>query len=134
MSSQSDLFGQPVGGYINTGRPMMKIPGNEILERWCGKVLELIRANPELIEGDTTGRVDENIFIAVAWETVFKDLVAPERKKAFEDAMRKVPTQETLGRARRFLQERDYIRLSSKAVKSGEQFRARISGAMGGND
>lgn len=133
-NNNTDLFGAPIGGFINYSRPMLHIKDNPILEKWCAKLLDLIRSNPELIDGDTIGRVDENIFIAVAWETVFKDLVAPERKKAFEDAMRKVPTQETLGRARRFLQERDYIRLSSKAVKSGEQFRARISGAMGGND
>jgi hypothetical protein len=127
---QSDLFGQPAGGYINTSRPMMKIPGNEILERWCGKLLDMIRERPELLDGDTVGEVDENIFIAVAWETVFKDVVAPERRKIFEDAMRKVPPQEILGRARRELQARDYIRLSSRAVKSGEQFRSRIAGAM----
>jgi hypothetical protein len=128
--SNTDLFGQPAGGYINTSRPMMKIPGNEVLERWCGKLLEMIRQQPELLDGDTVGTVDENIYIAVAWETVFKDLVAPERKKQFENAMRKVPPQEILGRARRELQARDYIRLSSRAVKSGEMFRAKISGAM----
>jgi len=130
MSTPTDLFGQPIGGYVNTSRPMMHIKGNETLERWCGKLLELIRANPEVLNGDTVGEVDENIFIAMAWEMVFKELVAAERKQVFEAAMRKVPPQELLGRARRELQSRDYIRLSSKAVKSGEQFRARISGAM----
>ncbi len=128
--TKTDLFGQRTGGYVSTNRTSVSIPGNEILERVCNRLLVTLKTNPELLDGDTIGEVDTHIFIAVAWETAFKDLVTPERKHIFESAMAKVPSQELLGRARRELQSRDYIRLSSKAVKSGEYFRQRIAGAM----
>lgn len=130
MTTQHDLFGQPAQ-YVNESRPMMKIPGNETLEKACTLLLGLIRETPELIDGDTIAEVDRKIYAEVLWNACFKDIVAQDKKWMFTKAMMKAPDAELYSRARRELQSRDYIRLSSKAVKSGEQFRARISGAMG---
>lgn len=126
---KTDMFGNVTGGQLAHDVPV-RIPDNPVLERACNRLLDMIRKNPSLIDGDSMGQIDRRLYAEVAWEDRFAKLVAPERKDTFIQAMMGLPEPEVFTRARRELLSRDRIRVSSKAVKSGEQHRARIAGAM----
>lgn len=126
---KTDMFGNVTGGQLAHDLPV-HIPDNPVLERACNRLLGMIRKDPSLIDGDSMGQIDRRLYAEVAWEDRFAKLVAAERKQVFIDAMVSLPDAEVLTRARRELLSRDRIRVSSKAVKSGEQHRARIAGAM----
>ncbi len=122
MENQTDLFGEE--------REQVKIKDNAVLERACNRVLGMVKQNPHLLDGDSMKEVDNRIYAEVLFETCFKDLIKPEKRQIFIDAMLKAPDAEVYSRARRELLTRDLIRVSSKAVQSGERFRAKIAGAM----
>lgn len=133
MTTQHDLFGAPTGSFVSS-RDVPKIPGNETLERACVRLLGIIRENPALIDGDSIRTVDSQLYAELLWRDCFEKIVSPDKKAMFFNAMKKAPEPELFTRARRELQQRDLIRLSSAAIKRGEMFRNKISGAMGGND
>jgi len=129
---QQDIFGQPAGGYVSSNIPAIKIQDNQILEKACNRLLSMVRADSSLLDGDTMGEIDRRLFAEIAWEDRFAKLVAPERKGIFIKAMMGLGEPEVYTRARRELLRRDIIRVSAKAIRSGEQFRSRIAGAMRG--
>jgi hypothetical protein len=122
MINQTDLFGEE--------REVVKIKDNGVLEKACNRLLQMTKYDPELLNGNTMGEIDRRIFAEILWEDCFQNLIKPERKQIFIDAMLKAPEQDVYTRARRELLSRDLIRVSSEAIKSGERYRARIAGAM----
>ncbi len=122
MQTQTDLFGEE--------RQMVQIKDNMVLERACNRLLELSKQQPELLDGDTMGEIDRKIFAELLWQDCFQSLIKPERKYIFIEAMMKAPEWDIYSRARRELLSRDLIRVSKKAIASGERFRARIAEAM----
>ena len=121
MTDQPDFFG---------GVHTVQIKDNAVLERACNRLLNMIKDNPSLLDGDTVGTVDRRIYAELLWEDCFKTLIAQEKKSVFINAMLKAPEGEVYSRARRELQNRDLIRLSANAIRSSENFRNRIAGAM----
>lgn len=120
MSQQNDLFGEL----------HVRIKDNSVLEKAANRILLMVQRDPTLLDGDTIGAVDRRIFAEVIWEDVFQNLISPDKKSVFIKAILQCPESDVFTRARRFLQNSDKIRLSAKAVQSGERFRAKISSAM----
>jgi len=129
----SDLFGHPTGGYI-VRDTTVTIRGNPTLERACNRLLAMIRADKTIIDGTSMAIIDKKIFAELVWQDCFQSLISADKKPVFLAAMLRAPEQDVFTRARRELLSRDIIRVSSKAVKSGEQYRNRISRAMGGGE
>ncbi len=122
MDNQRDLFGAE--------HSEIRIKDNAILERACNRLLDMIRRNPELLDGDSMGEIDHRVFAEILWEDGFQNLISHSKKQIFIDAVMKVQESDIFTRARRELLSRDLIRVSSKAIQSGERFRVRIAGAM----
>ena len=118
--TQTDLFDEP----------HIQIPGNEVLAKACNRLLLMYQQNQNLFDGDTMGEIDRKIFAEILWEDGVQTLVPADKKPEFIKIVGKCPEADVLTRARRFLQEKDMIRLSLKAVKSAEQFRSRIAGSV----
>ena len=112
------------------GNPRISIKDNAVLENACNRLLLMVKNNPELLDGDTMGEIDRKLYAEILWQDCFAKLISPEKKRVFIDAMIKAPEGDIFTRARRELLSRDLIRVSTKAVQSGERFRARISSAM----
>ena len=128
---RTDLFGNDVGGGLKTEDvPAIRIRDNPVLERACNRLLGLIRKDSSLLDGDSMATIDGQLFAEVVWVDCFHKLISEDKKGIFIAAMRKAPSQEVYSRARRELLSRDLIRVSSKAIKSGEHFRAKIAEAM----
>lgn len=121
---QHDLFNEP------HEFPSVQIKDNQILERACNRVLIMTKNDPHLLDGDSMGEIDHRLYAEILWQDCFQNLIAPQRKHVFIAVMLRSPDAEVYTRARRELLSRDLIRVSSKAVQSGERFRAKITGAM----
>lgn len=106
------------------------IAGNEVLQKACNRLLEMIDRDPSLLDGNSMAEVDRKLYAETLWEDGIHRLLSIDKKPAFIDIVIKTQDSEVTSRARRWLLEHDYIRLSSQVVKKAEQFRARISGAM----
>ncbi len=90
----------------------------------------MVQNNPELLDGDSMGEIDRRLYAEILWQDGFQNLISLDRKEIFIKAVMKVQESDVFSRARRELLSRDLIRVSSKAIQSGERFRARIAGAM----
>lgn len=130
LMAKTDLFGDNVGGGLKRPDAIVRISGNEILERACNRIISLVKADDTLLDGSDMATIDSQIFAEVVWLDCFQKLISPEKKDTFIQAMRKAPSQEVYSRARRELLSRDIVRVSARAIRSSEQFRARISGSM----
>lgn len=112
------------------GNPHISIKDNQVLEAACNRILAMAKENPELLNGDTMRQVDRQLYAEILWRDCFATLISPERKQVFINTMLKAPEADIYTRARRELLSRDLIRVSAKAIRDAEQFRARISSAM----
>lgn len=127
---RTDLFGDNVGGGLKRPDAVVRIRDNEILERACNRIIAMVRADDTLLDGSDMATIDAQIFAEVVWADCFQKLITAEKKDVFIQAMRRAPSQEVYSRARRELLSRDIVRVSAKAIRSSEQHRARIAGAM----
>lgn len=122
---QSDMFGEP----------RIQIPGNPLLEGLCNHLLRLIERDPELLTGDKVGIIDRKLVLAVWMEEGLNQILTGEQMEAFmEWAMdpKKCPDPEAISRARRYIVERDIVRLPKKAIENAEMHRQRISRSVKG--
>ena len=117
---QNDLFGEP----------RVTIKDNTVLENACNRLLRMVQRDPTLLDGSSMAEIDRRIYGECLWEDGVCNLLSSDKKAEFLKIVSKTQDSEVLSRARRHLLSEDLIRVSSAAIKSGEQFRARISGAM----
>ena len=119
------------------GEDALMIQDNPTLQRVAMRILELSKHYPEMFDGQTIGEVDRNIRQIVWLESGLYSVLTldsfNDRLKAFEkwhaDNTQCVDT-ELLSRARRYLVEHDYIRLSASAIRSGERHKQRLTRAF----
>ncbi len=109
--------------------PVVRLEDNKLLEGVANHILELVKRYPNLIEGKTVGEIDRKLKIAFWLETIKPVIHSGSIDRFIEWA--KNPKQcidtETIGRARRFLLERDLIRLPSSVILDAERHRQRIA-------
>lgn len=120
MTTQTDLF----------GKQRVHIEGNPKLEGIANRILELIGQNPALLEGDKVGIIDRKITLALWYSEGLGRFIPEDRREAFADwfsDLRNCPDEEAISRARRYLVERDLIRLPQKAILNAEIQRRNIS-------
>ena len=120
---QQAMFRQPE-------QPAVRIMGNAVLERACNRLLGMIERNPLLLNGQSMADIDRRLYAECLWEDGMHRIIPSDKKEDFVNIVVKTQDSEVFSRARRYLLEHDLARVSAAAVKSGEQFRARISGAM----
>jgi len=110
------------------GERHIKIEGNPLLEGIANHILDLVQRNPELLNGKKIGDIDKNITLALWYDEGFGRFVPEDKRGEFEKwFMEHCPDEEAISRARRYLAERDFIRLPQSAVQTAERHRQRIS-------
>ena len=124
MTKQTDLFGDRD----------VRIPDNPSLEWMARLILRLTDAEKTLLDGNRMGDVDRQIRMAVWMEKGLADILTPDQVKAFTewalDSKRCVDP-ELIRRARAWLIQHDYIRVSGAAMKSATQQGTRLAGSFG---
>lgn len=110
--------------------PHIQIKDNAVLEKAANRLLLMIQRNPELLDGDSMGEIDRRLYAEILWEDGIQHLIPSDKKADFIKVVTKTQESDVYTRARRFLAEKDLIRLPSKVIQSAERFRARISSAM----
>ena len=93
--AKTDLFGHTTSGIIRD-IPHVRVADNPVLERACNALLEMVRADESLLDGDSMRVIDQKLYAELAWQTVFSKLIAPERKQTFITAMCSLPEPEVL--------------------------------------
>ena len=109
---------------------VVKIPGNPKLEGIANRILELVARDPNLLEGDKVGVIDRKITLALWYDEGLAQYIPEDKREAFAtwfSDLRNCPDEEAISRARRYLAERDLIRLPQKAILNAEGHRQRIS-------
>jgi len=109
---------------------VIKIPGNPKLEGIANRILELVQQNHDLLEGDKVGEIDRKITLALWYSEGLGRFIPEDKREAFAEwfsDLRNCPDEEAISRARRYLAERDLIRLPQKAILNAETQRQRIS-------
>ena len=109
---------------------VIKIPGNPKLEGIANRILELVGQNPTLLEGDKVGVIDRKITMALWYAEGLGQYIPEDKREAFAEwfcDLRNCPDEEAISRARRYLAERDLIRLPQKAILNAEKQRQNIS-------
>lgn len=109
---------------------VIKIPGNPKLEGIANRILELVARDPNLLEGDKVGIIDRKITLALWYDEGLGQYIPEDKREAFADwfsDLRNCPDEEAISRARRYLAERDLIRLPQKAILNAEKQRQNIS-------
>jgi|SRR5450759_4810989 len=98
------------------------IKDNPTLARVATHLLALIERDKTLLDGDDRGMIDKKCVLAY-W---ISDGLNGENFKEFLTS-EKMVSGDTITRAVRYLASEDFIRLSSKAVKDGQNQAARLS-------
>lgn len=109
---------------------VIKIPGNPKLEGIANRILELVARAPNLLEGDKVGIIDRKITLALWYDEGLGQYIPEDKREAFAgwfSDLRNCPDEEAISRARRYLAERDLIRLPQKAILNAEKQRQNIS-------
>ncbi len=115
------------------GETRVHIPDNPTLERECNHILELVARQPELLNGTKMGEIDRKLLLAVWRDNGVREIIQRADWLLFEAwAMnpKLCVDPEIVGRARRWLAEKDYIRLPQAAVQNAEQQRQRIGRSL----
>lgn len=120
MKPQTDFFGEV----------HISIPDNKVLENAANRLLTMYQANPNLFDGDSKGEIDRQIFAEVLWEDGLQRLISADKKAEYLKVFNAAPEAEVISRALRWLVSADYVRLSAKVLRSAEQMRQRIAGAL----
>jgi len=109
------------------GEQHIKIEGNPKLEGIANNILDMVQHNPELLKGDTVGDIDKKLTLAIWWSEGLHQFVSEDNQQLFTRWFLKAIDEEAVSRARRFLAERDFIRLPQSAIQTAERHRQRIS-------
>ncbi len=110
---------------------MVQISGDDVLAKVCNHLLSLLRGREkELLSGKTIGEIDRRICAEVWLDEGLNNIIPADKRAEFLQFMQKSTEAEVITRARRYLVEKDRIRLPQSAIVSGERFRARIAGSM----
>jgi hypothetical protein len=109
--------------------PVVKLEDNKLLEGIANHILDLVKHYPNLIEGKTVGEIDRKLKIAFWLESVKPVIQSGSIERFIEWAKNSklCVDNETISRARRFLVERDLIRLPSSVILEAERHRQRIA-------
>ncbi len=110
--------------------PQIHIDGNPLLEGVCNHILELVQRQPELLNGKTVGEIDRQLTLAIWADNGAKPIVQSGDWQKFSEWVMNPKAcidAETTGRARRYLLEKDLIRLSQSVIQAAEQHRQRIA-------
>jgi hypothetical protein len=111
------------------GEPRVKgLEDNKVLETACNRLLLMISHNPSLLETISMAALDRRLYAEMLLEDGAASIVTD--REAFIKTVIKCQDSEIVSRARRYLLEKDYIRLPQKVVVAAEQNRARISRGM----
>ena len=113
------------------GETHVSIKDNAVLEKAANHLLLLLQRKPELLNGATIGEIDRKIMTEFWMEEGLHAILTETQREQFMDFFLKATEGEVISRARRYLVEKDIVRLPAKAVIGGERFRKRITGAMG---
>ncbi len=123
---QTDLFGEPA---------RVEIDNNGVLERVANHILDVVRRNPSLTDGETVGEIERKLLISVWLDDGLRTLI-PDVKQRGDITnwlrSKQCVDPETVGRARRYLQSKDLIRLPQKAIVEAERHRERIARSVKG--
>ena len=112
------------------GEQRIHIEGNPKLEGIANHILELVARDPTLLEGDKVGIIDRQITLALWYEEGLNQFIPEDKREAFANwfsDLRNCSDEEAISRARRYLVERDIIRLPQKAILNAETHRRNIS-------
>ncbi len=120
MNTQTDLFSEP----------HIQIKDNQVLERACNRLLLMCQQHPELLNGNSVGEIDRRIYAEILWEDGIHHLIPSDKKTEFINVVQRTQESDVYSRGRRWLAEKDLIRLPAKAVQDAERMRSRISGAL----
>ncbi len=118
---QVDLFGEP---------QRIHIEGNPLLEGLANHILALKERDETLLDGDSVGAIDRKLTLAIWVDEGLNQFIPEDKREAFAkwfSEPKHCPDEEAISRARRYLQERDQIRLPAKAIVAAEQHRQRIA-------
>lgn len=118
-NNQTNLFGER----------SVHIENNPLLTTVCNRVLQAVDRDKSLLDGDSVGRIVRRVSIALWKEDGLEAAVhSGDMQKVEEWFLSKSFTDsEVIGRACRYLCEKDLIRYSQAAVVKAERDRERIS-------
>lgn len=121
MNTQHDLFDEP----------HIHIKDNQVLEKAANHLLLLLQGREkELLTGNSVGEIDRRLCAEYWLDEGLRNIIPEDKRQAFIDFMLRATEGDVITRARRFLCEKDHIRLPNKVIVQAERFRARIAGAM----
>lgn len=114
---------------------VIKIPGNPLLEGIANHILKLVNENPEILEGDKVGEIDRKLTLAIWYDEGLGNFIPEDKRENFNtwfSDLKNCPDEEAISRARRYLAERDLIRLSQRAILEAERHKTRIARSVKG--
>lgn len=117
------------------GETRITIKENPLLEGLANHILALVKARPELLDGHKVGEIDRKLMLAIWFDEGLNQILTPQLKDAFTEWAlneKSCPNPEAISRARRYLVERDYIRLPKQAIEDAERHRQRIARSVKG--
>ena len=117
---QTDLFNEI---HIN-------IPDNPTLERCCNHLLNLINNDKSLLDGDSVSDIDRQLWLALSFDNNLIPIIKSGDIDQFKEWVmnhKLCYDFEVVSRARRYLLEKDYVRISQKAIVKAEQNRQRLT-------
>jgi hypothetical protein len=112
------------------GEKRIHIPENPLLEGICNHILYLTDRDKGLLDGNSVGEIDRKLTLNIWLDEGLKNFIPEDMREAFAEWFKNPkhrPDEEAISRARRYLAERDLIRLPAKAIQSAEQHRQRIA-------
>jgi hypothetical protein len=125
--TQNDMF----------GTKRISIPDNPTLERVATMIFDLYENHyPEMFDGKEIKDINRTVRRIVWEENGLAAILMGEGDKLAEfekwhSDSTKCIDPEIITRATRYLVEKDFVRISASAVKSGERQRVRLTGAFG---
>ena len=112
------------------GEQRIRIEGNPLLQDLCNHILDLVKRQPNLLDGNKVGDIDRKLTLAIWMEEGLWQFIPEDKRAVFElwfMNAKHCPDDESISRARRYLAEKDYIRLPQQAVQDAERHRQRIA-------
>lgn len=110
--------------------PHIHIAGNPLLEGIANHILRLVNEDATLLDGEKMGGIDRKLTLSIWYDSGLGAYIPEDRREAFADWFsnpKNCPDDEAISRARRYLAERDLIRLPKKAIEDAERHRQRIA-------
>jgi hypothetical protein len=114
------------------GERTVSIPDNPTLAVQCNHLLRLTDKDKSLLDGESMGMIDRKLMVAVYEDNGLK-AAASLGYEALEEFLmdsKRAPSPDTISRARRWLLEHDYLRVSQKALKDAFNQEKRLAVAF----